>query len=89
MSIRVISQIASLILIRVLAPADFGLVAIASLVIGSLQLIKELGFGQALLRRPDRGRRSSRHDVLCHRRQQPVVVHGGVFRRTLGGQLLP
>ncbi len=42
-----------LILARLLVPADFGLVAYASLAIGVFELFKELGFSSALIFRRD------------------------------------
>jgi len=51
---RVLSLLVSLVLARLLMPADFGLVAIAWLAIDSLQLFRELGFTSALIYRKDR-----------------------------------
>jgi lipopolysaccharide exporter len=43
----------TLVLARILAPADFGVVALASLAIGTLQLFGDLGLGGALVVRQD------------------------------------
>jgi O-antigen/teichoic acid export membrane protein len=50
---RGISLLRKLILARLLVPADFGLVAYASLIIGVLELFKELGFSSALIYRKE------------------------------------
>lgn len=41
----------SLVLARLLAPEDFGLMAVASMVIGLLDLVRDLGTGQAVVQR--------------------------------------
>lgn len=48
---RAISLLVTLLLARLLAPADFGLVSIATLAINSLIFLQELGFGAALIQR--------------------------------------
>lgn len=50
---RVVSSLRMLVLAKLLMPADFGLVAIALLAIGALQLFHELGFSSALIYRQD------------------------------------
>lgn len=49
----------SLILMRILPRSDFGLVALATLAIGALQLFRELGFSAALIYRKDRVREAA------------------------------
>jgi PST family polysaccharide transporter/lipopolysaccharide exporter len=48
-----LSSLKTLILAKLLLPADFGLVNIAFLAIGALQLFRELGFGSALIYRQE------------------------------------
>jgi PST family polysaccharide transporter len=43
-----------LLLARLLIPQDFGLVAYATLIIGALEIFKEMGFGAALIYRKDK-----------------------------------
>ncbi|MCD6291178.1 MAG: lipopolysaccharide biosynthesis protein, partial [Anaerolineae bacterium] len=50
---RLVSFLTTLILARLLTPADFGLVALALLAINSLQFFQELGFGAALIYRQE------------------------------------
>jgi len=52
-SSSILSFITTLVLARLLAPDDFGLVAIASLVINALQIFRDLGLSQALIYRRD------------------------------------
>lgn len=51
---KALSFVEFLVLARLLAPAVFGLVAIADLAINALQLFQELGFGAALIVRKER-----------------------------------
>ncbi len=48
---RVLSLLANIVLARLLAPADFGLVAMAAVVIGFIDVFKDLGTGAALIQR--------------------------------------
>ncbi len=50
---RLVSFLTTLILAKLLVPADFGLVALALLAINSLQFFQELGFGAALIYRQE------------------------------------
>lgn len=53
MSIRAIGLVSIVILFRVLNPADFGIVALAMLVVGFVEVFAEFGFDQVLLRNPN------------------------------------
>jgi O-antigen/teichoic acid export membrane protein len=48
-----LSLLRQLVLARLLVPADFGLVGYAAIIIGILQLFKEMGFSSALIYRKD------------------------------------
>ena len=50
---KVLTLAATLVLARLLAPADFGLMALAWLTIGVVQLLRELGLGAVLIIRQD------------------------------------
>jgi len=50
-SVRLLRIIATLVLAKLLVPADFGLVAGANLALDALQLFQEMGFGSALIYR--------------------------------------
>ncbi|HEU4855476.1 MAG TPA: lipopolysaccharide biosynthesis protein [Nitrosospira sp.] len=54
---RIVSQtvtwIATIVVIRLLAPEDYALVAISGLVIGFTELLRELGLGAAIVQRSD------------------------------------
>jgi lipopolysaccharide exporter len=50
LSIRLIGLISTMILFRILAPDDFGLVALATVVLGLAEVLAEFGFEQTLLR---------------------------------------
>jgi len=50
-SVRLISLLVLIILSRVLTPADFGLVALATSVIAVLQVVSDSGFSRALIQR--------------------------------------
>lgn len=52
---RLAQTIATLVLARLLLPADFGLMAIALIIINALSLFRDMGFNQALIHR--------RHDL--------------------------
>lgn len=47
--LRIINFVAALYLLRILEPTDFGLVALAMLVVGALSLFADLGMGPALI----------------------------------------
>lgn len=53
---KAISLLAMLLLTRLLMPADFGVVALALLVIGFVNLFKDLGLGATIVLRQDLGR---------------------------------
>jgi len=53
LSVRLLSQVAYLVLAKLLLPESFGLVAGASLAIDALQLFQEAGLGSALIYRKD------------------------------------
>lgn len=48
---RILALLANIILARLLAPADFGLVAMAAVVLGFIDIFKDLGTGAALIQR--------------------------------------
>ncbi|MDH3411547.1 MAG: oligosaccharide flippase family protein, partial [Gammaproteobacteria bacterium] len=50
---RGLSLLTTIILARLLAPADFGLVAMAAVVIGFIELFKDLGTASAVIQRKD------------------------------------
>lgn len=50
---RILALLANIILARLLAPADFGLVAMAAVVLGFIDIFKDLGTGAALIQRKD------------------------------------
>jgi PST family polysaccharide transporter len=54
---KAISVATTLVLARLLVPADFGVVALASLVIGGLAVVRELGLGATYVVRQDLDRR--------------------------------
>lgn len=55
-SVRAIGLVSTVILARLLTPADFGIVAMGSLVVGLLAVFSELGAWQHLMRTKDPGR---------------------------------
>ena len=57
---RGITLATTLVLARLLVPADFGVVALASVVIGIVGLFKDLGLGGALIVRQDLDERLTR-----------------------------
>ncbi len=50
---RALSLLTTIILARLLAPADFGLVAMAAVVLGFIELFKDLGTATAVIQRKD------------------------------------
>ena len=50
---RCLSLLTTIVLARLLAPADFGLVAMAAVVIGFIELFKDLGTATAVIQRKD------------------------------------
>ena len=46
---RLFGFVTTLILAKVLAPAEFGVVAVASMLIEVLRLVKDMGFSEALI----------------------------------------
>ncbi|MFK8015357.1 MAG: oligosaccharide flippase family protein, partial [Gammaproteobacteria bacterium] len=56
LSIRFIGLISTLILLRLLSPGDFGLVAIVMAVVATIDLIRSFGFEIALIQDQDAGR---------------------------------
>ncbi|HEY8876277.1 MAG TPA: lipopolysaccharide biosynthesis protein [Roseateles sp.] len=53
LSVRLIGLVSIVLLFRILAPEDFGLVATAMIVVGFVEIFAEFGFDQALLRHPN------------------------------------
>lgn len=58
LSLRLIGLVSIVILFRILDPSDFGIVALAMLVVGFVEVFAEFGFDQALLRNTQ----ATRHD---------------------------
>jgi lipopolysaccharide exporter len=58
MATRVMGLCSTLILVRLLAPAEFGIVAIALSFIGSIDQFSQIGVEEALVRMPSPGRRT-------------------------------
>ena len=56
LAIQVIGLISTIILARLLIPADFGLVALATTILAGLQALSELSFDVALIQNPHAGR---------------------------------
>lgn len=50
---RMLSLLTTAVLARLLVPEDFGLVALASVAVGYLSVLKDLGLGAALIQRPE------------------------------------
>jgi len=48
---RILALLANIVLARLLSPADFGLVAMAAVVLGFIDIFKDLGTGAALIQR--------------------------------------
>lgn len=53
LSTQLLNLIATLILAKLLTPSDFGLIAIAQLVVATTQIFRDLGLAQALIYRSD------------------------------------
>jgi O-antigen/teichoic acid export membrane protein len=53
MATQLITWIITLVVIRLLTPSDYGLLAMATVVIGFLAMLSDLGLGQALVQRAD------------------------------------
>jgi lipopolysaccharide exporter len=58
LSLRAIGLVSVVVLFRILSPEDFGIVALAMIVVGFVEVFAEFGFDQALLRNPN----AERHD---------------------------
>lgn len=56
-TIRLLGLVTTLVLAKVLVPADFGLVAIASMLVAILQLLKDMGLSEAIIYQQDRSER--------------------------------
>ncbi len=56
-SIRGIGLVSTVILVRLLTPADFGIVAMAMLVVGLLEILSSLGVDMALIQKSDAERK--------------------------------
>ena len=56
LSIRSIGLVSTVILARLLVPEDFGLIALATLVLGLLEVVAEFGFNLALIQNQTAGR---------------------------------
>jgi O-antigen/teichoic acid export membrane protein len=50
---QILSFIITIILVRILVPEDFGIVAISSVIVGIVNLFQDLGLGSALIQRHD------------------------------------
>jgi O-antigen/teichoic acid export membrane protein len=63
---RLLGFVSTLILAKLLTPADFGLVAVASMVIEIMQLFRDMGLSEAVIssRREDRKALDTAHTVL-------------------------
>src|SRR5215469_2947363 len=57
LAIQAIGMLSTIILARLLVPADFGLVALATALAGALQAVSEFSFDQALIHNQSAGRR--------------------------------
>lgn len=53
MIVRALGALSTLVLARLLAPSDFGLIAMATSLIALLELLSAFSFDLALIRRPD------------------------------------
>jgi PST family polysaccharide transporter len=53
----------TVVLARLLPPEDFGVIGIAYLIIGFVQVVSDLGFGQAIIQRDEL---TERHIRVCH-----------------------
>lgn len=63
---RILGVLSTLILAKVLSPSDFGLVAIAAMMLEVIQLVKDMGLSEALIysKREDRVALDTAHTVL-------------------------
>jgi len=52
-SSRLMGLVTTMILARLLTPADFGIVAIAGVIVGMVEVFSRTGFGAAIVRHPD------------------------------------
>src|SRR6185437_6242767 len=50
---RILSLVTNIVLARLLAPSDFGLVAMAAVVLGFMEMFRDLGTGSAVVRHQD------------------------------------
>lgn len=71
---QVVSWITTLIVARLLAPDDFGIMGMATLVLGFIELVNEFGVGAAIVQRKD-----------IH---EELISHLGAFSLALGGGFL-
>jgi O-antigen/teichoic acid export membrane protein len=73
-SLRILGLISTLILARLLAPADYGVVAIASMIVGVVEVFSRTGQQSALIRlpHPTRGAFRFRMDSLSSLGRRPV-----------------
>ncbi len=65
---QVVTWAITLIVIRILSPADYGLLAMATVFIGFLAMFSEFGLGSAIVQRPDIDVPTLAPDVRGHRR---------------------
>jgi O-antigen/teichoic acid export membrane protein len=63
---RLLGMLSTLVLAKLLTPADFGLVAIASMMIELIQILKDMGLGEAVvfIKRDDRRTLNTAHTIL-------------------------
>src|SRR5437660_670267 len=52
-SIRLLGLASTIILARLLTPADYGVVAIATVILGSIEIFSEIGLARAVIRHPN------------------------------------
>lgn len=83
LAMRVIGLISTIILARLLVPEDFGLVAIATTVVGGLEIISEFGFDVVLIR-DQRGQRHHYDTVWTL-----SIIRGGLIAVMLVGAAGP
>lgn len=77
LSIRGLGLISTLILVRLLLPEDFGLVAMATVVIGILELMLDFSFSQVLIR--ERSEERSLYDTVWTLSVIRSIVIGGLI----------
>ena len=77
-------SIATVVLARLLTPADFGLVAMVTAITGLGQAFADLGLSEATIQRPEITHRSSQHSVLdqCSNRADAYIDYGRSGSRT-------